>query len=144
MNIVVKKASTNIAMQACLQIRKIVFVEEQNVPLHEELDGKDGSSEHYLLYVDAKPCGTARIQLIGDYAKIERVAILADYRGKKLGVQLMQQIVADLESYPLLKKAKLSAQLHAISFYEKLGFRTCSETYMDAGIPHKDMILALN
>jgi predicted GNAT family N-acyltransferase len=43
-----------------------------------------------------------------------------------------------------LPEVSLSAQTHAIPFYEQAGFRVCSEIYEDAGIPHRDMVLALS
>jgi predicted GNAT family N-acyltransferase len=39
--------------------------------------------------------------------------------------------------------AKPGAQLHALGFYEKLGFSAYGPVYLDAGIEHRDMILAL-
>lgn len=139
MKIVIKKASSPDDIQKCFTIRNKVFVEGQNVPLHEEVDGKDQDSEHYLLLVDTIPVGTTRVRYLNDYAKIERVAILDDYQGKGLGKQMMEVIMSELKKQPALTKAKLSSQTYAISFYEKLGFAVCSEEYMDAGIPHKDM-----
>ena len=32
-----------------------------------------------------------------------------------------------------------SYYVHAIPFYEKLGFTVCGPVYDDAGIPHRDM-----
>ncbi|WP_133128822.1 GNAT family N-acetyltransferase [Legionella nagasakiensis] len=138
-HIAIKKVSDLQDIQTCLDIRKLVFVEGQNVPLHEEVDGKDKDSEHYLLTLDKKPAGTARIRYIEDIAKIERVAILAKYRGQGLGKYMMQTILADLIQNKRITMAKLGAQTHAIPFYETLGFEVCSEVYLDAGIPHKDM-----
>ena len=34
------------------------------------------------------------------------------------------------------KELRLDAQIHALGFYEKLGFTTCSEEFVEAGIPH--------
>ena len=53
----------------------------------------------------------------------------------------MRFILSDLRQHALIKKVKLSSQTYAIQFYEKLGFQVCSDEYMDAGIPHKDMRL---
>lgn len=92
-----------------------------------------------FLWVDSIPVGVARVRCIDNYAKIERVAILEAYQGKKLGHALMQFILADLNQNPDITYAKLSSQTYAIPFYEKLGFVVCSEEYMDAGIPHQDM-----
>lgn len=56
----------------------------------------------------------------------------------------MKTILFDLKQSGVIAYAKLSSQTYAIPFYEKLGFVVCSEEYMDANIPHKDMYLNLN
>jgi len=139
MTLLVKKISTSDEKKICLDIRYQVFVKGQNVPLEEEVDGKDDESEHYLLFVNKQPVGTARVRYLDSTAKIERVAILDAFQGKGYGKQLMQAILRDLQNTPGITKAKLGAQSYAISFYEKLGFSICSDEYLDAGIPHKDM-----
>ena len=139
MKITIDKISSPEAFQKCMDIRIAVFVEEQRVPMEEEMDGKDSICDHYLLSIDAAPIGTARIFLIGNIAKIGRVAIVKDYRGKGLGHALMQHMVTDIRTNHEIEKIKLSSQTYAIPFYEALGFVVCSDEYMDAGIPHKDM-----
>lgn len=139
MNILIKKISSALELQQCLAIRHAVFVIGQNVPIAEELDGKDKESAHYLLVLDQQPVGTARVRYIKDYAKIERVAILDAFQNRGLGKKLMAVIMNDLKTQPQLHSALLSSQTHAIAFYEHLGFIVCSEEYLDANIPHKDM-----
>jgi predicted GNAT family N-acyltransferase len=138
-DILVKKVSLQSDIQNCFAIRHQVFVEGQKVPLQEEVDGLDSSSEHYLLYVNQQPVGTARVRYLEDIAKIERVAILENHQYQGLGHVLMKFILENLEKNHLIKKAKLGAQTYAITFYEKLGFDVCGDEYLDAGIPHKDM-----
>lgn len=142
-NIFVKKVAEIKDIQICQAIRHQVFVEGQNVPLHQEVDGLDSGSEHYLLLLGQVPVGTARVRYLDDFAKIERVAILEAYQGKGLGQVLMNFLIKNTGQNPQVKKAKLGAQTYAIPFYEKLGFVICSEEYLDAGIPHKDMQLNL-
>lgn len=132
---------TDLAM--CQAIRYEVFVQGQKVPIEEEIDGLDCDSEQYLLFLNEKPVGTARVRYMDDFAKIERVAILEAYQKQGLGYVLMHFIIEDITKNPEVNKAKLGSQTHAISFYEKLGFVICSEEYLDAGIPHKDMQLIL-
>ena len=144
MNFLVKKISEATELQTCLEIRYQVFVEGQNVPAHEEVDGLDPQSEHFLLFLDQQPAGTARVRYIDDFAKIERVAILDAHQGKGLGHVLMNFIIEAIHKDPRVKKAKLGAQSYAIPFYEKLGFVVCSDEYLDANIPHKDMQLSFN
>ncbi|MGQ3888404.1 GNAT family N-acetyltransferase [Legionella sp. CNM-1927-20] len=143
MPISVQKITSPAELKKCLAIRKKVFVEGQKVPLAEELDGKDNKSTHYLLTIDQIPVGVARVRYLNNTAKIERVAILPDYQGQGLGNQLMQVIIAELKQDKKITTAKLGAQSHAVSFYEKLGFKVYGNEYMDAGIPHKDMVLNL-
>ena len=143
MNTLINKVSSVEDMQKCLDIRTTVFVIGQNVPQHEDADGKDQDSEHYLLSIDSMSVGVARVRYIEDFAKIERVAILKDYQGQGLGEQIMKRILSDLK-LSAVASAKLSAQTYAIPFYEKLGFSVCSEEYMDAKIPHRDMVLNFN
>ena len=142
MNILINKVSSTEDMQKCLDIRTTVFVIGQNVPQSEEVDGKDQDSDHYLLTIDSKPVGVARVRYIEDFAKIERVAILHDYQGQGFGERIMKTILSDLKQSTA--SAKLSSQTYAIPFYEKLGFSVCSEEYMDANIPHRDMVLNFN
>lgn len=139
MKIAINKVNSPAELESCLSIRHEVFIIGQKVPRDEEIDGRDGESKHYLLTVDGQAAGTARVRIIEHDAKIERVAILNAYQNKGLGKQLMRAILDDLKQQQALNKACLGSQTHAIPFYERLGFSVCSEEYMDAGIPHKDM-----
>ena len=143
MTLFIKKACSDEEIQQCLDIRFTVFVEGQHVPIHEELDGKDTASDHYLLFYSGYPSGVARVRYLEDYAKIERVAILDEYQGRGFGREIMRLILSDLQQQTLIKQVKLSSQTYAIPFYEKLGFVVYGDEYMDAGIPHKDMKLFL-
>ncbi|MFB7156187.1 MULTISPECIES: GNAT family N-acetyltransferase [unclassified Lysinibacillus] len=120
-------------------VRKQVFVEEQGVPLHLECDAEDASATHFIMYEDNDPVGAARLRnILDDAAKIERVCILQDQRGKKLGALIMTEMEKHAISMNK-KKLKLHAQSYAIPFYEKLGYAVTSPEFMDAGIPHRAM-----
>lgn len=106
---------------ALRDIRQCVFVDEQQVPAELEWDAHDTDATHFLLNVEGRPLGTARLLADGH---IGRVALLAEARGQGLGELLMRAVMA-----------------HALGFYQRLGFSVCSEEYLDAGIPHRDMCL---
>lgn len=125
-----------------LAIRRIVFIEGQNVPEDCEVDGCDGAALHLLLTLDGEAIGTARLLLEDGIGKIGRVAVLDAYRGQGYGVQLIEKSRDVLRARGMVQ-AKLGAQTHAIGFYEKLGFTVLGDEYMDAGIPHRDMVCAL-
>lgn len=123
-------------------IRRVVFIEGQNVPEADEVDGRDGEALHLLLHLDGAPVGTARILIDGDSGKIGRVAVLEEHRGKGLGVALIEASLNVLRERGL-SRARLGAQTHAIAFYEKLGFTATGPEFLDAGIPHRAMVCDL-
>lgn len=127
-------------LAACMAIRHQVFVREQCVDEALERDGRDGDCLHYLAVADA-PVGTGRVMPLEDLYKIQRVAVLPRVRGTGLGAALMRFMMADLaeQAKSAGRMFFLSSQVHAMPFYEKLGFEACSDVYMDAGIPHRDM-----
>lgn len=120
-------------------VRTVVFVEEQKVPEEEELDQFDETAIHFVGYKDNQPIAASRLRFVGEYGKLERICVLKEYRGKSFGkdmIQAMENIIKK-NGYT---KAKLNAQTHAEDFYKKLGFKTVSGEFLDAGIPHVTMI----
>ncbi|WP_207102915.1 GNAT family N-acetyltransferase [Paracoccus shandongensis] len=126
-------------LAACHALRRAVFIEEQGVPEFEEMDGKDDQAIHLLATQDGQPVGSARILVLGDTGKIGRVCVLAPARGTGLGAALIRAALDVLRVQPGVTRAKLGSQVHAIGFYEKLGFTAHGPVYDDAGIPHRDM-----
>lgn len=126
-------------LDACLALRRAVFIDEQGVSEAEEMDGKDADALHLLACDGDEPVGTARILISGDTGKIGRVCVLAPARGTGLGAALIDAAMDQLRGQPGIARAKLSSQTHAIGFYEKLGFTARGGEYLDAGIPHRDM-----
>lgn len=120
-------------------IRKEVFVEEQHVPIEEEIDQYEEESAHFVLYNDEEqPIGAGRFRVIDGIGKVQRICVLSTARKNGAGAMIMNAI----EEYAVsaqVTQLKLDAQLHAIPFYTKLGYQVISEEFMDAGIPHKTM-----
>ena len=129
-------------LPACWALRRTVFIEEQAVPEDLEVDGLDDEALHLLAMLDGHPVGTARLLLKGDTGKIGRVAVLRELRGQGIGAALIRAAVEELRQRGL-SRAKLGSQVHAIPFYEGLGFVAEGPVYDDAGIPHRDMTRAL-
>jgi predicted GNAT family N-acyltransferase len=133
--------TTNDAVQFAVAraIREEVFLVEQGVPPADEWDAYEDDATHFLMRVDGEAMGTARVRILGDVAKLERIALRKPARGKGFGEQLMQHLLAFARPQPGVTSAKLSAQTYAIMFYQKCGFTLVSAEYMDGGIPHKMM-----
>ena len=130
-------------IDSCLMLRRKVFIEEQNVTEEEELDGLEDVATHLLASEEGRPLGSARLLTDGEIGKIGRVCVLIEARGKGIGAALIKAAVEQFRSRPEIKKVKLGAQTHALAFYEKLGFTAYGPEYLDANIPHRDMVMEL-
>jgi tRNA(adenine34) deaminase len=121
------------------QIRFEVFVDEQQVPAEEEVDRWDPLSIHAIAWVDgvAAACG----RLLPD-GHIGRMAVRKPFRGKNLGAAVLLHLMARARQRGD-RECVLSAQTHAIGFYEKYGFVAEGPEYLDCDIPHRDMRCAL-
>jgi ElaA protein len=124
--------------QTCYALRHQVFVVEQGYTAEGEVDALDPVSHHLLAHEDGVPVATARIHIDGDTAKIGRVCVIAARRGIGLGADLVNAAVA-LAAGVGVRRAVLGAQVHAVGFYEKLGFAPYGAPYDDEGEPHQMM-----
>ncbi|PLS16012.1 GNAT family N-acetyltransferase [Bacillus sp. M6-12] len=135
----VKTVASQKELEDAFIVRKTVFIHEQNVPEEEEIDQYENDAAHFVLYdSNNSPIGAGRFRTLDGIGKVERICVLSDSRVKGAGRAIMDHI----EEYAKEKgvqKLKLNAQTHAIPFYEKLGYDTVSEEFLDAGIPHKAM-----
>lgn len=127
----------------CRALRRRVFIEEQGVSEADELDDLDDQAIHLLATKDGTPLGSARLLVLGETGKIGRVCVLPQARGTGLGAALMRAAIAEFRRIPGVARVKLGAQTHALGFYERLGFQATGPEFMDAGIPHRDMVLPL-
>ena len=117
-------------------IREQVFIQEQRIAPEDEWDAQDAVALHFVVYATGQAIATARLL---ENHSIGRVAVLKSQRGLGVGRVLMQHIIqVAKQQRPWVK---LSAQEHAIPFYQSLGFQVEGESYLDCGIPHVDMRL---
>jgi len=145
----VARVMTSEQLRAALVIRTRVFVEEQHVPADEEIDAYDadplGVAVHLLGSLDGVPVGTARLLLDprpGELPHIGCVAVLAEHRRQGYGAALMHALHAEARACGFAG-VTLAAQLHALAFYEPLGYFAHGPVFLDAGIEHRQMDLLL-
>jgi predicted GNAT family N-acyltransferase len=114
-------------------IRFEVFVNEQQVPLEEELDATDAQCVHALAFNElGEPIGTGRLLPDGH---IGRMAVLKAIRGNGVGAAILMRLIEQARARGF-KQVVLSAQTHARAFYAKYGFEEEGEEYLDANIAH--------
>ncbi|KJJ42330.1 hypothetical protein UM89_07360 [Bacillus subtilis] len=134
----IKRITTETDLHVALDIRKTVFIEEQQVPESDEFDQFDTLNEqcqHVLVYHKNLPVGTGRVRIVDQTGKLERICILKPYRKFGLG----KVIISGLENIMKEKgisACKLHGQTQAAGFYKKLGYQISSQEFMEDGIPH--------
>ena len=135
----VKQGSWDQLQQDAKLIRELVFISEQNIPEQDEWDDQDAISQHFVVYNQNQPIATARLLANNS---VGRVAVLKAYRGQGIGRLIMLEIIAyaQAQKRPSLQ---LSSQVHAVSFYEKLGFSIQGDEYDECGIPHIEMVMPI-
>lgn len=134
-----RKYSWQLAPQALKGIRQAVFIEEQRVPPELEWDDTDEIADHFLAVLpDNTPIATGRMfNTLDDTAHIGRMAVLPQHRGKGIGEAMLRHLMS--EATGQVRDIHLSAQDHAVPFYQRSGFHVCTGPYDDAGIPHYGM-----
>ncbi|MEH7094051.1 GNAT family N-acetyltransferase [Neobacillus vireti] len=137
---IIKVVENQKELEDAFSIRKIVFVQEQNVPIEEEIDQYEDDATHFIMYSDSKsPIAAGRFRVVEGYGKVERICVVKDARKTGAG-RLMMNAIENFAKEQGLHKLKLHAQTHAIPFYAGLGYEVVSEEFLDAGIPHKTMV----
>ena len=117
-------------------IRHEVFVQEQHVPIEEELDLEDPRCIHAVAYDEqGLAVGTGRLL---PNAHIGRMAVRASYRGRGVGSDLLRALVNEARRHQYLEVV-LAAQVHAQPFYAAHGFVAEGGVFLDAGIEHVTM-----
>lgn len=143
--IAIKIVSYSQEIQALEQIRRIVFREEQNITEELEFDGLDETSEHLLAYVHQEPIGTLRIREVDlKTVKIERLAVLSQFRNQGIGRKLMEYAIALITEKNQYEQIMIHAQYHLKNFYLTFGFQPVGETFEEAEILHIKMKKFLN
>ena len=137
----VRRITTDADLEAALAIRHTVFVLGQNVPADLEHDAHDRTdATHYLALTAAgQPCGAARWRLTEAGVKLERFAVLAEYRNQQAGAALLTAVLRDVQVAHPAALVYLSAQLPAVRFYERHGFAKAGDLFEEAGIGHYKM-----
>lgn len=119
-------------------VRGIVFMDEQGVSFREEMDEHEHAAVHILGELDGEPMAAARIRFVGAFAKLERMAVRREYRGRGYGRELLR-FTMDTARQRGFTQFKLHAQTAALAFYAKQGFRPQGDTFLEANIQHRLM-----
>jgi len=124
-------------VRGALAVREEVFCREQGVSREEEIDGRDGEALHLVALApgDGSVIGTLRLLIDSGTAKVGRVAVERDWRGRRVASRMLELALAAAREQGCVR-ARLAAQLTATGVYRRAGFEVESEPFEDAGIQH--------
>jgi predicted GNAT family N-acyltransferase len=134
-NICVRPADWHADGEVLRALREEVFIREQSVPPELEWDEFDSQSRHVLAVADAIPIGTGRLLPDGH---VGRMAVLRAWRGMGAGSALLSSLI-DIARARGLQRVLLNAQVRALPFYLRHGFKVEGKEFLDAGILHRRM-----
>jgi predicted GNAT family N-acyltransferase len=137
---IVRKAVTAKHIDICYKVRIAVFVEEQNIPVEDEIDLNDPKSTHFIGFIDGEPAGTAR--LVPDsngVCHLGRLAVLKGSRNKGLAKLLVESV-----HFEAIQQGFTMSIIHAQSylkdFYLRAGYIPDSgEIFIEDGLEHLSM-----
>lgn len=126
-----------------LRARDLIFKGEQKID-YCDFDDIDYRSLHIFLESGGAIKAYLRAYFKGaDGQAVQVGRVLTTEHGIGLGGRLMK------EGIPLIREKMnpgaiyLDSQKHAVGFYEKYGFVAISDEFIEAGIPHVEMVLEL-
>ncbi|WP_018935610.1 GNAT family N-acetyltransferase [Thioalkalivibrio sp. ALJ24] len=135
--IIFREASWPADQEALSRVRREVFVGEQQVPEDLEFDGLDAGALHWLAEdPDGEPIGTLRLLPSG---QIGRMAVRQPWRGHGIGSHLLECALTAAGQHGW-EHVWLNAQASRLGFYARHDFFIISDTFVDAGIPHRRML----
>ena len=127
------------SLYSILQLRSRVFLLEQGI-ICLDMDDLDRNSFHISIEEDGRILGYLRVFRSGSKAVIGRVAVDQSCRGRHFGTLLMEEGIRTAQRHFPGLPIHLHSQQQVVGFYEKLGFRTCSDMFLEEGVPHYEMV----
>lgn len=122
-----------------LRVRTEVFVVEQDC-VYQDMDGDDKQAIHVWLTQDDKVVALARVCPAGVHLPTISIGrVITTVRGKGYGKQIMLAAIDVAQQYFGATSIDIEAQEYAKGFYQGVGFKQTSDTFMLDGITHIKM-----
>ncbi len=132
-------AETDAELEAARALRLEVFVQEQGVPVEEELDSLDATAVHVVAVDGDRVVGTGRLlKLSSTRGQIGRMAVSRGLRRQGIGSGVLARLEEEARSLGL-RNITLHAQTYVQSFYRRAGYREKGKPFDEVGIEHVRM-----
>lgn len=131
-------------MAKVMSVRSATYLAEQYCHFSEEFDGNDFCATHLLGLVDGDAAGCIRIRFFADFAKIERLAVRAEYRRSRLAFELARAAIRHCERKGYLRLYGHS-RIDLVKFWKTFGFRerTGRTAFSFANVQYRELLLEL-
>lgn len=134
---------TTAELYEILKSRSEIFLLEQNI-VCQDMDDVDYDSLHCFLQENGRITAYLRAYYKEDDATVIKLGrVLSLEHGVGLGTRLMQESIDYIRANLPCEKLSINAQCHAVSFYERFGFRVVSDEFLEEGVPHVAMDLEI-
>jgi predicted GNAT family N-acyltransferase len=135
-----KFLTSNDDISQILDIRRRVFVDEQGFSPDAEVDQFDDMAVYALVFDEAdRPAGTGRLSIdLDGHFRIGRVCVLGGARGQGLGDLILRMLLFRAQELNA-DSVHVEAQLPAVDFYRRFGFRPYGDITHDEGVAHRMM-----
>ena len=134
-----KLVTSDSELEGAFEVRRRVFVEEQDIPEDIELDEQDKEALHMVVKDGDRVIGTARVLFLPTgLAKLERMAILQPFRRRGIGSRIISFLTEELRNRQV-EQLVLHAQYAVVAFYKSCGFEETGPPFLEVGIKHIKM-----
>lgn len=134
----VREAADDVEVRAALALRERVFVGEQGVAVEADRDGRDPEAVHIVAIECSRVVGTCRLVFDDGLARLGRMAVEPDLRGRGIGRDLLD-VAERCARRAGAVRMRLHAQTAARSLYERAGYEPRGDVFMEEGIEHVTM-----
>ncbi|MEP2770979.1 MAG: GNAT family N-acetyltransferase [Fulvivirga sp.] len=136
----VKHVDTDQELNEAFFIREKVYIEEQQIDRADEFDEFDKTSEHFIAHEAEVPCGTGRYRETTEGIKLERFAVLPEFRKRGIASLIIESMLEHIKVNRTGEvKLYLNAQLSAMPLYSKFNFKPEGERFLECDIEHQKM-----
>lgn len=145
MNLTAKKFEelNSAELYEILKARAEIFIIEQNMH-YQDMDDVDYDSLHCFFMQENKVIAYLRAFYQDDNKDVVRIGrVLTLNHGNGIGKELMKKSIIAIKEKIKCKKIIMDAQKYAVGFYEKFGFKSISNDFLEEGIVHVVMELEL-
>lgn len=134
---------STVELYEILKSRGEIFAVEQGIKYVDE-DDIDYDSLHCFFMDNGRVTAYLRAYYDkNDRSTVKLGRVLTLEHGKGAGSELVKQSVEAVKQKMRCERIRINAQKHAEHFYQRLGFSTTSDEYLEEGIVHVDMELKL-